>query len=105
MTTSVEIYLGTIIDAKLTFDSNTAVINRKCYKKLHLSRKLSSLDIGIHVFQIFYKNNIERSVIFDFFVMYGGGSVVHRNTLARTDRISSKVEGKQQTMLHYLHKQ
>ena len=66
-------------DAKLTFGPNTAVIKRKCQEQLYFFSKLRSLDVSTHVLQTFYKYDIERSVIFDFFIWYSGLSVAHRN--------------------------
>ena len=47
-------YLGTVLDSKLNFDQNTALIQKKCHSRMYLLQKLRNLNVNPSVLQMFY---------------------------------------------------
>ena len=59
-------YLGTVLDSKLNFDQNTALIQKKCHSRMYLLQKLRNLNVNPSVLQMFYRAFIESVLTFSF---------------------------------------
>jgi hypothetical protein len=57
-------YLGTIIDNKSVFNSNTDAIHKKCQPRLYCLQKLRSLNVNHHVMCAFYRCFLESVLTF-----------------------------------------
>jgi hypothetical protein len=76
-------YLGTVIDNKLNFDTNTNIIHKKCQSRIFCLQKLRSLNVNQRVLGNFYKCFIESVLTFGFLCWFGGLSVKNKNVLNR----------------------
>ena len=52
-------YLGTVLDNKLTFESNTSCIVKKCHQKMICMFRLKSFGVSRKTLQMFYRSFIE----------------------------------------------
>ena len=86
-------YLGTVIDNKLAFDSNTVIINKKCQSRIYLLQKLRNLNVNKSVMQMFYRCFIESVLTFSFLAWYGSLNVKNKNVLERVVKVCSKIVG------------
>ena len=84
-------YLGTIIDDKLNFDSNTLAIQKKCQPRLYCIKKLRVLGVNERVLGNFYRSFIESILTFGFLCWFNGLSISNRNRLDRVVKVCSKV--------------
>ncbi|KAM3612195.1 uncharacterized protein V6R79_004430 [Siganus canaliculatus] len=92
-------YLGTIIDHRLTFQSNSEIIFSKCQQRLFFLRKLCRLQVHQSVLTAFYKCFIESVITFNISAWFGSLSSIHRNPLNKIITMSSKIIGLEQESL------
>ena len=96
-------YLGTILDSKLTFDTNTQSIHKKCQTRLFCLQKLRSLGVNESILSNFYRCFLETVISFGFLCWYSGLSVRNKNVLDRVVKVSGKVVGVRQRSMHELY--
>jgi len=96
-------YLGTILDYKLSFDSNTRAIQKKCQSRIYCLQKLRSLGVDQFVLGRFYTCCIQSVLTFGFLSWFGGLSVKNRNILMRIVNICGKVVGDKQINMNVLY--
>ena len=97
-------YLGTVLDNKLTFESNTSCIVKKCNWRMFCMFRLRSFGVSRKTLQMFYRSFIE-SVLTSYFVCwFGTVSVKNRGRLNSIVNRGSKVVGVRQTGLSELYK-
>ena len=96
-------YLGTVIDNKLTFKSNTDAIHKKCQSRVYCLQKLRSLGVNGKVLQNFYHCFIESVLTFGIVCWYGSLSVKCKNVLNKVVKVCGKVVGKGQTSMSELY--
>ena len=89
-------YLGTIIDDKLTFDSNTAAILKKCNQRLFCLYKLRSFDVNSKTMQLFFNAFIQSALTSSFLCWFGNLAVKNRTKLNSIVNRCSKVVGVRQ---------
>lgn len=92
-------YLGTIIDHRLTFKSNTDWIFNKCQQHLHFLCKLRRLQVNKSILQLFYKSFIQSTLTFSILARFGSLSEVSKCHLNKIIRVSGKIVGRPQTPL------
>ena len=80
-------YLGTIIDDKRNFESNTASINKKCSSRIYLLQKLRNLDVNKSILQLFYRCFIESVCCFSLLSWYGNLDLKQKNVLERVVKV------------------
>lgn len=96
-------YLGTILDNKLSFDSNTTAIEKKCRPRIYCLQKLRSLNVNRSILSSFYRCFIESVLTFGFICWYGGLSVKNKGVLGRVTKVCAKVTGERQKTLTELY--
>ena len=96
-------YLGTVIDNKLNFDSNTHTIHKKCQSRLYCLQKLRQLRVNKKVMCSFYRCFLESVLTFGFMCWFGGLNVKNKNVLERVVNVSGKVTGEKQQSLSELY--
>jgi hypothetical protein len=96
-------YLGTVMDNKLNFDTNTKTIHKKCQSRIFCLQKLRSLNVNQSVLGNFYKCFIESVLTFGFLCWFGGLSVRNKNVLNRVVNVCGKVVGESQMSLCMLY--
>ena len=96
-------YLGTILDSKLTFDTNTQSIHKRCQSRLFCLKKLRSLGVNESILGNFYRCFLESVLTFGFLCWYSGLSVRNKNVLDRVVKVSGKVVGVRQRSMHELY--
>jgi hypothetical protein len=96
-------YLGTTIDNKLNFETNTNIIHKKCQSRVYCLQKLRSLNVNQQVLKNFYRCFIESILTFGFLCWFGGLNVKNRNVLNRVVNVCGKVVGESQMSLCVLY--
>ena len=96
-------YLGTIIDSKLNWNSNTDAVFKKCQQRLHLLRKLKSFNVNAGVLSLFYRCFVESVLTFSFQCWYGSLSLTNKSRLEKVILIASKITGVPLNNLSYLY--
>ena len=96
-------FLGTVLDSKLNFDQNTALIQKKCHSRMYLLEKLRNLNVNPSVLQMFYRAFIESVLTFSFLGWFGSLSVKNKTVLARVVNVCSKIVGERQASLNELY--
>ena len=91
--------LGTVLDSKLNFDQNTALIQEKYHSRMYLLQKLRNPSANPSVLQMFYRAFIESVLTFSFFGWFGSLSVKNKTVLARVVNVCSKIVGERQASL------
>jgi len=86
-------YLGTIIDSKLSFESNCDMVCKKGHQRLRCLRKLAKFHIYRRMLSLFYFAFIESFMSFSIVVWYGSLSVKNRNSLNQIVRWASRIIG------------
>lgn len=86
-------YLGTIIDNKLTFDSNTGAICRKANQRLFYLKKLRSFNVDKQLLKIVYTSFIESILTFTMVCWFGNLSVLNKNKLKSIVKLCQKTIG------------
>jgi hypothetical protein len=97
-------YLGTYIDAKLSWKVNTDHICKKGRQRIHLLRQLKQFGVDKTIMQMFYKSFIQSILCFNFICWYGSLTVQCKNQLIRIVTTAEKVMGLSVEKLHLLHK-
>ncbi len=89
-------YLGTVLDSHLKFDANTDTIVKRGQQRIHLLRKLNSLNVCNAVLCAFYQSFIESLLTFSFVCWsWSGLSMRDRNRkrLNNVVEVRSKIIG------------
>ena len=86
-------YLGTFIDSKLTFGSNTDYCTKKAQQRLRLLRKLSFFNISKKALTMFYQAHICSILTFSISAWFGNLSVKNKNRLNKVLNAASKIIG------------
>ena len=86
-------YLGTTIDSKLTWNSNTAAVYKKGQQRLHFMRRLRKYNVEKSVMILFHRSFVESGLTFCFVSWYGSLSLVNKNKLHKIINVSSKIAG------------
>ncbi len=72
-------YLGSIIDDKLSFESNTSLLCKKGQQRLYCLRKLAKFNVDKTLLTLFYRSFVESVVIFSLICWYGSITVKQKN--------------------------
>ena len=96
-------YLGTVLDSKLSFNSNTDAIHKKCQSRMYCLQKLRSLGVCKDVLGNFYRCFLESVLTFGFICWFGGLSVKNVNVLNRVVNVCGKIVGVKQKSLEVLY--
>ena len=96
-------YLGTVLDEKLNFSSNTKLLQKKCQTRIHLLQKLRNLDVNTLVLKTFYRSFIESILTFSFICWYACLSMEDKKKVDRVVNICSKIVGESQESLSVLY--
>ena len=86
-------YLGTKIDNKLTFESNTNKIYKKSQQRLFCLRKLSKFQVDSSLMTMFYHAFIESVITFSFICWFSSLRVKQKNVLNKVVKVCSKITG------------
>ena len=86
-------YLGTIIDDKLTWNSNTDFIYKKARKRLYLLHKLKRFHVDDKILFLFYRTCIQSIITFNFLCWYKNLSVKNKNKILKIVNVANKVTG------------
>lgn len=74
-------YLGTILDNKLSFETNSDAICRKANQRLFYLRKLRCFNVDKKLLKMFYSSFIESILTFAFICWFGNLSISNKNKL------------------------
>ena len=74
-------YLGTVIDDKLNFNSNTAAIVKKCNQRMFCMYRLQSFEVSPRTLQICYHAFFESVFTFSFVCWFGSLTVQNKSKL------------------------
>ena len=96
-------YIGTVLDNKLTFESNTNCIVKKCHQRMFCMFRLRSFGVSPKILQMFYRSFIESVLTSSFVCWFGTLSVKNRGRLNSIVNRRSKVVGVRQTGLSELY--
>ena len=72
-------YLGTIIDDKLSWKSNTHRVHAKAQQRLFFLRKLRSFNVDTCLLKLFYQTFINSILTFSFHAWYGNLPLSQKN--------------------------
>ena len=86
-------YLGTVIDNRLNWNSNTTKVYKKANQRLHFLRKLKSFDVNSKVLKLFYQSTIQSVVTFGSIAWFNSLSVKDRNKLERIVKQAKRIIG------------
>ena len=86
-------YLGTIIDNRLKFDSNTEMLCKKGQQRLFCLRKLAKFQVDKSLMILFYRSFIESVISFSIICWYGNLGVKQKNALNGIVRGAGKIVG------------
>ena len=81
-------YLGTALDDKLNFDTNTDYICKKTNQILFFLRKLKEFNVNSSLLKTFYSSFIGSSLTFAMICWFGNLSVTNKNRLFKTENMS-----------------
>lgn len=87
-------YLGTIIDNKLQWNSNTDTVYKKGLQRLHFMRRLRQFRVDSDMMLLFYHSFVESTLLFCCVAWYFSLSVTNKNRLSKIVNLASKVAGK-----------
>ena len=96
-------YLGTVMDDKLRFDSNTEVILKKCQQRQYFLRKLYSFGVSRKILNIFYTSFIESILTFSSICWFHSLSIKNKKHLQSIVHTCSKIIGHPLQSLTSLH--
>ncbi len=96
-------YLGSIIDDKLCFESNTSLLCKKGQQRLYCLRKLAKFNVEKTLLTLFYRSFVELVVIFSLICWYGSITLKQTNSISRLIRVSSCIKGSKQKGLDKLY--
>ncbi len=86
-------YLGTILDDKLSFKSNSDAICRKVNQRLFYLRKLRSFNVDKKLLKMFYSSFIESILTFAVICFFGNVSISNKNKLRNVIKLCQKTIG------------
>ena len=86
-------YLGTVLDHKLTFESQVDAICKKAHQRMYFYRKLSSFKVDNTFMRMFYSCFIESVLTFAFITWYGMLTLKNRNRLQGITKVCSRIAG------------
>jgi len=86
-------YLGTIIDHKLQWNSNTDTIYKKGLQRLYFMRRLRQFRVDRDMMLLFYHSSVESMLLFCCVAWYFSLSVTNKNRLSKIVNLASKVAG------------
>lgn len=98
-------YLGSIIDDKLSFNSNTDMLCKKGQQRLYCLRKLARFQVDKSLMTMFYRSFIESILTFSAICWYSLLNVKNKNAIAKIINVSSKITGVQQKSLTILYEE
>ena len=84
-------YLGTTIDSKLTWNSNTDAIYKKGQQRLHCMCRLRQYNVEKGLIVLFHRSFVESALTFSFVSWYGSLSLVNKIKLQNIINVSSKI--------------
>ena len=96
-------YLGTILDHKLSFDSNTRAIQKKGQSRIYCLQKVSSFGGRQLVLARFFRCFIQSVLTLGFLRWFGGLGGKNRNVLLRTINVCGRVVGDRQVNINMLY--
>ena len=96
-------YLGTVIDDKLNFSSNTKCLHKKCQSRIYLLQKLRNLDVNTFILKTFYRSFIESILTFSFICWYTSLSMEDKKKVDRVVNVCGKIVGESQESLSVLY--
>ena len=95
-----QMYLGTLIDNKLSFNGNTKNITKKCNQRLYCLHRLRSFDVSRKTMQLFYNAFILSILSSSFLCWFGNLTVKNRAKLNSIVNKCSKIVGVKQLSLN-----
>ena len=93
-------YLGTVIDNKRSFTSNTNFVHKKCQSRIYCLQKLRNIQVSPKILQSFYRCFIESILALSSVCWYGSLSVKNKNVLNKIVNVCCKVVGIRQKSLN-----
>jgi len=96
-------YLGTIIDNRLTWNSNTDAVYKKCQQRLYFMRKLRSFNVNTEMLSLFYRCFVESVLTFGIQIWFASLSLQNRNKLSKIIHICEKIANSPFEPLPYIH--
>ena len=94
-----QMYLGTLIDHKLTFNGNTTKIIKKCNQRLYCLNRLRSFHVSRKTMQMFYNAFILSILSSSFLCWFGNLTVKNKTKLNSIVSKCSKIVGVKQASL------
>ena len=88
-------YLGTIIDHKLTWNSNTDYLYKKGHQRLYFLRRLRYLHVDSTILYMFYKTCIQSVITFNFLSWFNNLSIKNKSKILKIVNIANKITGVQ----------
>ena len=95
-----QMYLGTLIDHKLSFNGNTKKIIKKCNQRLYCLHRLRSFHVSRKTMQMFYNAFILSILSSSFLCWFGNLTVKNRTKLNSIVNKCSKIVGVKQASLN-----
>ena len=96
-------YLGTIIDNRLKFDSNTEMLCKKGQQRLFCLRKLAKFQVDKSLMILFYRAFVESVISFSIICWYGNLGIKQKNALNGIVRGASKIVGEKFSCLSLIY--
>ena len=91
-------YLGTIIDDRLTWSSNTDFLYKKGQQRLFFLRRLRQIHVDSKILYMFYKTCIQSVLTFNFLCWFKNLSVKNKNKIVKIVNIANKITGIQSNL-------
>lgn len=98
-------YLGSIIDDKLTFNSNTDMLCKKGQQRLYCLRKLARFHVDKTLMTLFYRSFIESILTFSAICWYAFLNVKSKNAISKIIKVCSNITGVQQKSMTALYEE
>ena len=95
-----QMYLGTLIDNKLSFNENTTNMVKRCNQRLYCLHRLRSFDVSRKTLQMFYNAFILSILSSSFLCWFSNLSVKNRTKLNSIVNKCSKIVGVKQASLN-----
>jgi hypothetical protein len=96
-------YLGTEIDCKLSWKSNSDMIYKKSQQRLHFLRCLRQLNVDKQIMILFYKTFIVPVLCFNFLSWFSCLTLQSKNKLCKITNVASKIIGQKMDSLDSLY--
>lgn len=84
-------YLGTIIDNKLNWNSNSQVLAGKANQRLYFLRKLREFRVDNTILVLFYQSLLQSILTFSLVCMYGNLSNENVKKLDRARKVAQRI--------------